>query len=188
LSTGLFVGSIFGIATGLLVGYFKKVKQLSEFWLDFFRSLSPAALIPLFLLLFGIGDLAKILLIIFATSLSITISTIYGVSNINATRMMWAKSINLSNQQIFWHIILPESLPYISAGMRHAISFGMMLVIGEEMLMGGTGGLGKKINDYHLILETSSMYAVIILTGILGYTLNKLYLIFENQNIHWAGK
>lgn len=188
LSIGLSIGAIIGIASGLFIGYFKKVKQLSEFWLDFFRSLPPAALIPLFLLLFGIGNFAKIILVIFASSLIVTVSTIYGVNNANSTRLMWAKSAGLSNAQIFWHIILPESLPHISAGMRHAISFSLMLVIVEEMLMGGAGGLGKKINDYHLILETSSMYAVIIITGILGYALNKLYLIFETQKIHWAGK
>lgn len=188
LSIGLSIGSMIGVAAGLLIGYFKKIKQLSGFWLDFFRSLPPAALIPLFLLLFGIGNLAKVLLIIFASSLIIIVSTIYGVSNTNSTRLMWAKSAGLSNAQIFWHIILPESLPHISAGMRHAISFSLMLTIVEEMLMGGVSGLGKKINDYHLILETSSMYAVIIITGILGYALNKLYLIFETRKIHWAGK
>lgn len=188
LLVGLFLGIILGLSLGLLISISKKLTQLLGFWLDFLRSMPVSALFPLFLLFFGLGDLSKILMVIFTSSLIITINTIYGITNANQTRIMSGRSMGLNKTKIFLHIILPESLPYLATGIRHAISYSLIIVIISEMFIGAENGLGKRINDFHLTYEIASMYATIMLAGFTGYFINKLYLIFETKTIHWTGK
>lgn len=184
---GLSIGSILGILIG-----FSALKSRGDtsliFWLDFLRSIPAAVLLPVFLLLLGLGEISKIVLIIFSVTLIMSINTIYGIKNINNTRLMVAKNLGLSRWQTFTKIIFPEALPHISSGLRQAISFSLIIVVVIEMLVSTKYGLGRRVVDYHLTYEISSMYAVIILIGIIGYSINKIYIVFENKKIHWLGK
>jgi NitT/TauT family transport system permease protein len=185
---GFSLGTLLGIPLGIIIGYYKKIQKITNFWIDFLRSIPAPTLIPIFLLLLGMGDQSKILLTTFVVSLIILVNTACGVKNANPTRIMTGKSMGLNKRRILLSILLPEILPYISAGIRIALSFSIVAVIMSEMLMSTKHGLGRRIIDYQLIYETNKMYAVIILTGILGYLINKAYVIFENKKIHWAGK
>ena len=188
LLAGLVSGSGGGLLFGLLVGSSKALTRRLTFWLDFLRSMPVSALIPLFLLFFGLGDLPKILMVVFVSFLIIAVNTIYGVQNANRVRIMSGVSMGLSRAQIFYRIILPEALPHLATGIRHAISYSLIIVIISEMFIGAQTGLGKRINDFHLTYEIPEMYATIILAGIVGYVFNKIYLIFETKIIHWTGK
>lgn len=188
LFLGLFLGSILGLIAGFLISLSKKIIELTAFWLDFIRSLPYVALIPIFMLFFGTGDQAKIYLVAFVCFAIMTLNVVQSLKNINQTRILLAKSLGLNKQQIFFKIILPESLTYLSTGIKHMLSFSIIIVIVSEMFMSTKYGLGKKIINYHLLFSTADMYATIILTGIIGYIINKSYLIFEKKKIHWAGK
>ncbi|MFA6424276.1 MAG: ABC transporter permease [Candidatus Magasanikbacteria bacterium] len=185
--SGLVMGIVLGIVSGVLIGFSSLTKQIT-FWVDFLRSIPGAALFPAFMLLFGLGELAKIFLVIFATVLIVIINTTYGIKNMNKTRLMVAQTLKLNKLQTFFQIILPESLPYISVGIRHAISYSLIMVVVAEMFMGTEYGLGKRIVDFHLTYEIGKMYSVIILTGMIGYLANQLYIYFESKKIHWIGK
>lgn len=184
---GLIIGIIIGAILGALMGLFSLGKQFI-IWVDFLRSIPGAALFPVFMLLFGLGETSKVVLVVFATTLIIIVNTVYGLKNINGTRLMVAQTLKFNKTQIFFKIILPESLPYISVGIRHAISYALIMVVVAEMFMGTQYGLGKRIVDFHLTYETGKMYAVIILTGIIGYLVNYFYIFFESRKIHWIGK
>jgi NitT/TauT family transport system permease protein len=185
---GLFAGILIGVPLGLFMGYSKRIYDSLEFLVDFFRSIPAAALIPLFMLFLGLGDEAKVALVVFVTSLVILINTMYGVRHSKKIRVMVARTMKLSNYNIFRKVIIPDSLPYISVGVRISISLSLIIVIVTEMIMGAYAGLGRRIIDFHLTYNISGMYAVIILTGIIGYLSNRLYLIFEKRKIHWAEK
>ncbi|MFA6548020.1 MAG: ABC transporter permease subunit [Candidatus Magasanikbacteria bacterium] len=184
---GLTVGVIIGIVLGVIIGFSSLDKQIT-FWVDFLRSIPGAALFPAFMLLFGLGELAKISLVIFATVLIVIVNTTCGIKNINKTRLMVAQTLKFTKWQTFYKIILPESLPYVSVGIRHAISYSLIMVVVAEMFMGTQYGLGKRIVDFHLTYETGKMYSVIILTGMIGYLVNHFYIFFESKKIHWLGK
>jgi len=170
LLIGLGIGSLLGILIGLSTLKSKGRSGLI-FWIDFLRSIPAAALLPIFLLLLGLGETSKISLVIFSVTLIMSINTIYGIKNINNIRLMIAKNLLLNTWQTFVKIIFPEALPHISSGLRQSISFSF-----------------RRVVDYHLIFEISSMYAVIILIGIIGYSINKVYVLLENKKVHWMGK
>ena len=183
---GLIIGIMIGIPLGLVMGYSKRIYDSLEFLVEFLRSIPVVALIPVFMLFLGIGDVSKIGMVAFITALLVVINTMYGVRNSNKARIMIGKTLNLNQATIFRKIIFPESIPYISVGMRLAISLSLVMVIVSEMIIGTSVGLGKRILDSYLVFNIGEMYAVIILTGIIGYLLNKIYLIFEKRKLHWV--
>jgi len=182
------ISLVVGIPVGLLLGSSKKVYDSLEFVIDFFRSLPAVALFPLFLLIFGIGDEAKIAVTVFGATLIILFNTAHGIKHSNKSRVMAAKLMGATKIQIFKTISFWESLPQTFAGIRITISFTLILILLTEMFIGTEIGLGRRLVDFQYIYDLSGMYAVIILTGIIGYLLNMLFVFLEKKIIHWSGK
>lgn len=185
---GFFLGFLAGVPVGILMGFSKKIYASIELVIDFFRSLPAMALFPLFLLIFGLGDKAKISIAFWATFLFMIINTIYGVKSCKETRIMVAKTMRASKFQILKKVILPSALPGIFAGIRVSISMALIVVVVSEMFMGTIHGLGQRIYNASLMYRIPEMYVAILITGILGYILNKVTMLIEGRFIHWAAK
>ncbi|MBL7075659.1 ABC transporter permease [candidate division KSB1 bacterium] len=185
---GFALSIVVGIPLGLILGSSKRLSDSFEFLIDFFRSIPASALFPMFLLFFGIGDKAKVSVVVFSCSLIIIIYTMYGVRNCKESRIRVAKVMKANKFSIFTKVIFPESLPHIFAGVRISISIALILVVVTEMFIGTKYGLGRLIYDSHLMFRLSTMYAAILIAGILGYMLNKIFMVVESKVFHWAGK
>jgi long-chain acyl-CoA synthetase len=186
--SGYLLAVILGIPLGIMVGYWEKAYNSLEFVIEFFRGFPATSLFPLFMLAFGIGDAAKIAIVIFSCSLIITINTLYGVRNSSKTRQMVAETMKASNTYIFARVILPDALPYITAGLRTALSLTLIIVVILEMFIGTDKGLGHLIYNAHMTYQIPLMYATIILTGLIGYGMNKGFIKLEEEVIHWGGR
>lgn len=186
--TALALGIFVGVPLGLLMGYFDRLYTSCEFIIEFFRSTPATALFPLFLLLFGIGDLAKIALVFWAIIFIIIIHSIYGVRLGKQSRYRVAKVMGYSGFSLFYKFIFPEALPQILAGLRIALSNSLIVVVVTEMFIGTQIGLGKRIIDSQMVYKIPDMYAAIILLGSVGYILNKLFSKEEKRTVHWVGK
>lgn len=188
----MFSGYLFaiflGIPLGIVVGYWEKAYNSLEFLIEFFRGFPATSLFPLFMLAFGIGDAAKIAIVVFSCSLVITINTLYGVRNSSKTRQMVAETMKAGKVYIFCRVILPDALPYITAGLRTALSLTLIIVVILEMFIGTGQGLGHLIYSAHMTYQISEMYATIIITGLIGYGLNKGFVRLEQSLIHWGGR
>lgn len=182
------ISCVIGIPIGLLMGFNTKVFRSFEFIVDFFRSIPPIALFPLFLLLLGIGEPAKLGVPIYGCTLVIIVNSIYGVINAPKLRRTIGQVYGFSKSRIFWKIVFPDSMPQVFAGMRIALSLALVLTIVVEMTIGSNNGLGKKIYDFHLQFDTPEMYAAILTTGIMGYCLNKGFILIEKRFIHWTNR
>jgi NitT/TauT family transport system permease protein len=182
------IAAILGIPLGLWLGRSEKLYRSSEFVIDFFRSTPATALFPLFLLIFGITDKSKIAVAAFASMLIIIFNTAYGVMQAKKSRILAAKIMGATKSQIFKWILFWESLPQTFIGLRSAISLSLVVIIVTEMFIGTTVGLGRMIIDSQITYEIPTMYAVILLTGIIGYLLNLIFLLIEKKVLHWSGK
>lgn len=182
---GFFMALAIGITLGILMGYHQKIYNYLGFLVDFFIAIPHIALFPVFLLLFGIGDEAKIMVVVLASSLFILVNTMYGIRYANKLRIITSKIMKVSKFDMFRKVMIMEAMPYIFAGMKIALSFSLILIIATEMLIGTNVGLGYKIINAQLIYQTPEMYALIILTGFIGYFLNKILLLTERKVIHW---
>ncbi len=179
------LAAVTGIPLGLFLGSSKKVYQSFEFIIDFFRSTPATALFPLFLLIFGIDNESKIALASFTAMIIIIFNTAHGVMNATKSRILEAQIMGANKMQIFKWILFWESLPQTFIGLKNGISLSLVIVIVTEMFIGTASGLGKKIIDSQITYEITTMYAVILLTGFLGYLLNYFLNILEKKILHW---
>jgi sulfonate transport system permease protein len=182
------IAAVIGVPAGVLLGSNERAYRSVEFLIDFFRSTPSSALIPLFLLIFGVSDVNKIAIAAFGALLIVLFNSAYGVMNARKQRIMAAKVMGASRWQIFKDVLIWESLQPTFVGLRSAVSMALVIVIVAEMFIGSDNGLGHRIIDAQQVLNVKSMYSAILAAGILGYALNVLFLVLERRVVHWSGR
>jgi len=177
-----------GVPLGVMLGSSVNAYRSVEFLIDFFRSTPSSALIPLFLLIFGITDANKIAIAAFAAVLLVLFNSAYGVMNAKKTRVMAAQIMGVSRWHVFKDVMLMESLAQTFVGLRTGVSMSLVIVIVAEMFIGSETGLGHRIIDAQQVFNVKDMYTSILITGALGYLLNLAFLLVEQKIVHWSGK
>ncbi len=184
----ILIAVVAGVPIGIVLGAKAAIYRSVEFLVDFFRSTPATALFPLFLLLFGLGDFAKIAVAAFAAWLVIVFNVAYGVMNARQTRILAARSMGASSLRIFKDVIFYETLPQTFVGLRTAVSLALVVIIVAEMFIGATDGIGHRIIDAQISYSLTDMYGSILIAGAIGYGLNLMLLIIERSVVHWSGK
>jgi ABC-type nitrate/sulfonate/bicarbonate transport system permease component len=182
------IAAIVGVPLGVLLGSNEKAYRSVEFLIDFFRSTPSSALIPLFLMIFGVSDVNKVAIAAFGAMLIVVFNSAYGVMNARKQRMMAAKVMGASRWQIFRDVLVWESLQPSFVGLRSAVSMALVIVIVAEMFIGSDSGLGHRIINSQQVMNVKDMYASILAAGALGYALNILFLLAERRIVHWSGR
>jgi NitT/TauT family transport system permease protein len=182
------VAAALGVPLGILLGSNERAYRTVEFLIDFFRSTPSSALIPLFLMIFGVTDINKVAIAAFAAVLVILFNSAYGVMNARKQRVMAARVMGASRWQVFRDVLFWESLQPTFVGLRSGVSMALVIVVVAEMFIGSDNGLGHRIIDAQQVLNVKSMYAAILAAGILGYLLNVLFLVLEKSVVHWSGR
>lgn len=185
---GLAIAMVIGIPTGLLAGFRRSVSDAIVGLVDFLRSIPATALFPLFMLWLGIGEASRIGLVVFGCSLVILINALYGARNSSLARREVALSMGADKKTVFFKVICWDSLPQVMVGVRIGLSLALVLVVVSEMFIGAGPGLGRTIVESHAMYRIPDMYGAILLTGLLGYTLNRAFVSFEKRFVHWVGR
>lgn len=182
------VAAVIAIPIGIALGSNERLYRSVEFVIDFFRSTPASAMFPLFLVIFGVGDLTKILVAAFGAALVILFNVAYGVMNARKTRLLAAKVMGATPFRVLTDVMLLESLPQTFVGLRNGVSLALVIVVVAEMFIGSTDGLGQRVFEAQQLFEMPDMYAAIFAAGALGYGLNLLFLLIEKRLVHWSGK
>src|SRR4051794_27865450 len=182
------IAALVGVPLGVLLGSNERAYRSVEFLIDFFRSTPSSALIPLFLLIFGVSDINKVAIAAFGALLIVVFNSAYGVINARKQRVMAAKVMGASRWQIFRDVLVWESLQPSFVGLRSAVSMALVIVIVAEMFIGSDSGLGHRIINSQQVMNVKDMYASILAAGALGYALNILFLVAERRIVHWGGR
>jgi sulfonate transport system permease protein len=181
---GLAVAAAAGIVFGLALGLLPVVVDALAPAIEFLRAVPGVALLPAALLLLGIGPQMKISLIAYGTVWPILLNTIDGVRGVDPVVTEVAASFRVRRRDRLVRIVLPAASPQIIAGMRSALSIGITVVIFSEMV-GSTNGIGFQILSAERSFAVPSMWAGIVLLGILGYLLNLAFRGFEGYALRW---
>ena len=177
-----------GVPLGIVLGSNEKAYRSVEFLIDFFRSTPSSALIPLFMMIFGISDINKVAIAAFGAFLIVVFNSAYGVMNARKQRVMAAKVMGASRWQVFKDVLVWESLQPTFVGLRSAVSMALVIVIVAEMFIGADNGLGNRIINAQQVMRVKDMYAAILSAGVMGYALNVFFLIAEKRTVHWSGR
>ncbi|MDL2078401.1 ABC transporter permease [Streptomyces sp. GXMU-J15] len=180
----------FGIAVavavplGLLIGWYRPVADLLGPLLEVFRNTAALALLPVFVLLLGIGETSKISIVVYACTWPILLNTISAVRNVDPTLLKLARSMDLSAPRLFQKVILPASVPVMFTGIRLAGAVSILVLVAAEMI-GAKAGLGYLINASQYNFAIPQMYAGIITISAIGVAFNQLLVSVERRLSSW---
>jgi ABC-type nitrate/sulfonate/bicarbonate transport system permease component len=181
---GYLIAAFIAVTLGVVLGYFRFVHSLMEMVIEFLRPMPSVAIIPVAILLLGIGDAMIVAVTVYASTWPVLVSTIDGVRHIERMLIDTGRTFGLNRRQILWRVILPAASPYIVTGLRVSLSIALILVTTAEMIA-GSKGLGFFILDQERALNSAAMYAGIIVIAFLGYALNRLFLALERRAMTW---
>ncbi|MFC0527631.1 ABC transporter permease [Phytohabitans kaempferiae] len=172
-----------GIGLGLLLGRVTTLRYALDPVVQFVRAIPSTAMIPIAILLLGIGDSMKIILIAVVCVFPILLNTIDGVRGVEATLNDVARSYRLTPWQRAAYLLLPSAALPIFAGLRIAMSVAFIVMIISEMI-GATNGIGYATLAAQRNFRIPEMWAGMILMGVLGYLLNNGFLAIEKRLLH----
>lgn len=128
-----------GVFLGVLLGWYRLFRLLMDPFLNAFYATPRIALVPLIIIMFGIGRLPAIVIVFLGAFFPILINTIVGVKTIDNDLLRAARSFCASDRQIFTTVALPGSVPFILTGVRQGVAHGLIGVVVSEMFVGGRG-------------------------------------------------
>ena len=181
---GLLVSVVVGVILGLFIGYFRRVDRILDLLFQAFRQMSAFALFPVFILLFGLGELSKTIIIFWASLWPVLLNTSSGVKNVDPILIRSAKSMGASRLFIFVKIILPAAAPEVFTGIRLGGSYCVMAVVAAEMI-GASSGLGYLVLYSEETFNVPEMYGGIVGLAILGIGLNWILYRAEKFFTSW---
>ena len=181
---GFLIGSALGFPIGLGMGNFKFVRHFLEPYAEFFRFIPAIALITVAVIWFGIGETSKLFLIVYATIFIVILNTMAGVMSIPINKLRAAQCLGATPAQIFWHVSMPATLPYILTGMRLAMANSFATIVSAEML-GANAGVGTMLWTARLYMLIDELFVGLLALGLLGFATDRVFRILI---IRFGGK
>ncbi|GAA3881195.1 ABC transporter permease [Leifsonia kafniensis] len=181
---GFALGTLAAIPAGFLMGWYATARGLMEPWIQFFRTIPPLAIIPLVLVLMGIGEQPKIFVIFLAAFLSCVISTYQGVVNVDRTLINAARVLGAKDGAIFLRVVVPASTPFILVGMRVGLGASWATVVAAELIAAQVG-LGYRMQAAQLYYDLPTIFVGLISIGILGLIMDRILLFAETELTGW---
>ncbi len=176
---GWLSGSLIAIPIGLIIGELPLFKQIIDPYIHFLRFIPAIALVTLFIVWFGVGEFSKVIMVTYATGFIVMINTASGVVSIHHDKKQAAQCLGASPRQIFFHIIIPATLPSIYLGMRLALASSFLVIVAVEMLA-AEAGLGFLVWTSKLYFRIDWMFVGIFLLGTLGFLTDRGWRLFGN--------
>lgn len=184
LALGFGLATIIAVPLGLLLGQSPRVRATLSPLLEFLRAVPAPALIPLVILVIGLGDEAKIILIAAVCIWPILLNAMDGAAGIEPMFHRTATVFQISPWDRQLRVVLPGALPQIFAGMRVALALSLIMVVISEMAA-SQNGIGYVILLAQRTFQLSTMWSGIILLGLLGFILNFLFTLLERYVLAW---
>ncbi|MDR1873026.1 MAG: ABC transporter permease [Deltaproteobacteria bacterium] len=187
ISCGFFGGLCVAIPLGIFMGWFKTFEQYVNPLVEACRNSSVLTLYPIFILLFGIGERAKISIIMWGTVWVVLLNTISGVKNVDPSLIKSARSMGMKDLSLLARVILPAATPSIITGVRLGAANSILILIAAEMI-GSNAGLGFMIFYYEARYAIAEMYGGVVFLAVMGVAVNALLFRLERRLTSWHEK
>src|SRR3989442_11471861 len=174
VAVGFALGSAFGIVAGVLMGRIRSLHDLLDPVIEFFRFLSPTAMIPIAVIWFGIGETSKYFLIFWGTFFIVLINATHGVMATPWARVRASECLGATQVQTFRLIVLPTAVPSVVTGMRVALASSYLSIIPAEILAADSR-LGFLLQQSRLLVQTKRVFVVLAVFGVLGYASDRAF-------------
>jgi ABC-type nitrate/sulfonate/bicarbonate transport system permease component len=182
---GVFLGVVTGAVLGLAMGWWRKFGEIADPYIVFFSAMPRIALYPVLMMIFGAGELSRVLIVFVGVLFPVLFNAMSGAKQTPKVLIDAARVFGYKDQQLFYKVVLPAALPYLMAGVRNGITLGMILVVVAEFF-GASSGLGQQISLTAQMFQTPNMYAWVIFTSLLALICVRLADFVERKILHWS--
>ncbi|MEX1907994.1 ABC transporter permease [Janibacter sp. Y6] len=181
---GFGLAVVVGVTVGIAVAWYEGLRELLTPLLELFRNTAALALLPVFTLLLGIGELSKVSVVAYAAFFPVLLNTVAGVRTVDPLLVRAARTLGLSNLQLFAKVVLPSAVPTIFTGIRMAGTASILVLIAAEMV-GAKAGLGYLIVNAQSSFQIPQMYAGILTVSVFGLVVNTALVRLERRFSRW---
>lgn len=184
LAGGYALAAVVGVALGTVIGSYRRVRAVCEPVLEFLRAVPPPVLVPVIMLVAGIGDTMKVTVIASGCVWPILLNTVEGVRAVDPVMAETARSYGIKGPARLRHLVLRSASPQIFAGLRQALSIGIILMVISEMFA-ASNGLGFAIVQFQRGFAIPDMWTGILVLGLLGFLLSVVFQLVERRVLGW---
>jgi ABC-type nitrate/sulfonate/bicarbonate transport system permease component len=181
---GFCIAAAGGILFGTMIGLSRRLGAALDPLIQFFRAIPPPALLPVALLLFGIGAPMNIAVIVIGAIWPTLLNTIDGVRSLDPQMQDMARSYRLSTRKRIFQVLLPAASPQIFAGLRVTLQLSIILIVVAEMFA-STAGIGFYVLNSQQLFAIPETWAGTILLGMLGYVATLAFVLVERRVLAW---
>ena len=182
---GVGMAALIGIPVGIAAGSAPRLRKMVTAIIELGRPIPAVALIPVGILLFGIGNQMKIALTFYALIWIFLLQAIYGLRAVDTQLVHVARSLHWGRVRTMLFVRLPSAAPYVATALRLSTALGLIIVLTAELL-GASTGVGVLLRDFRTALRPDFALAVVFLVGALGIMVNALLVVLERYVLFWA--
>ena len=181
---GFALGAVPGVALGLAMGLFWPVRVFVMPIAAAVYAVPKIAILPLVIIVFGIGESSKLFIVAISIFFLVCLNTMSGVLAIDRSFKDVARNFGASRLQLFWTVAFPGALPAIFTGLRLALGFSLIVIVGTEFLA-AKQGVGHLIWQSYQTLAIKKMFVGLVVTGLMGYGLTVALDLVERAALPW---
>jgi NitT/TauT family transport system permease protein len=181
---GFALGSTLGFALGAAVALNRYVELLFYPYIVMFQSVPKVALAPLIVVWFGLGLQSQVVNAALVACFPLMVNTIAGLKSVDEERLNLMRSLDASRRQIFWMLQLPNSLPFVMAGLEVSMIFALIGAIVAEFV-GAEAGLGMLIQTMNFNMDVAGQFSVLLVLSVMGLALNRCVVMVRRRVLFW---
>ena len=182
--SGFLIAVALMVPLGLVTGWYARLGDFLNQIIEIARNTAPLALLPVFILLLGIGELSKVTMVVYSCAWPLLLNTIAAVRQVDPLLVKSARTMGATPSQLFRKVILPASLPTIFVGIRLASASAMLVLVASEMI-GAKSGLGYLIINSQYSFLIPQMYFGILGITVIGLVFNAILEALERRLMRW---
>lgn len=183
-ATAYVIAAFIGVGLGVVITRSAWVRWFCDPLISIGLPMPKIALLPVFMLWFGLFDLSKILMVAFSAAFQIVIATWSATHSVEKELLWSARSLGASERRILWEVVLPAAMPQILTGLQVAMPICLIVVLVTEMAMGGRG-LGDSMLAAARYVDSPGVFAGIVEIGLLGFGVIKLMELLRSRLLTW---
>lgn len=181
---GVAVGAAAAVPAGFLLAWYPTLRAMFEPLVNFFRALPPIALIPLVIIYFGIGETARISILIYASFFAAVVVLYEGVSAIDPLLVRASRVLGANSWEIFAKCVVPATVPHLFTAVRVALGVSWATLVAAE-LIAATRGLGAVIQDAGAFFQLPDIYVGIVMIGLSALVMDYLLKLLQRFATRW---
>lgn len=182
--TGLSIGVVVGASIALVTGLSRRGEVILDAPMQMLRTIPSLALVPLFILWFGIGEFTKVALIVMGTTFPIYLNLFAGIRNIDPKLIEAGNTLGLNRRELIWHVILPGALPSFFVGLRYSLGISWLALVFVEQI-NTTAGIGFLASDARDFMRTDVIVICLLIYSLLGLVIDGLIRALERYALVW---